>query len=272
MGKNLRYLALFLVILLICTFMIIPFLSSDEDAQAANPAPYSDLYGFIYPDGVVTINGVQGYSFGHNQICHFSGIENYWNWDYPSTKLSILYNGWPVTAYNNKSKTFAKNYLGGNAEFVFYGHGTMPNHYLKFYDGSSFSSLTTFDILYYAQNLDDMKFACLISCKSNADSNMASAFRAKLVDMVLGFTDDVCYSAPTSYGYVYPAHVYNQEFWRAAEIMPNTNVQSSMAWAITWVNWHCGTYGGLDSHNLLGKSNDTPPDYVKWVEDGRIGQ
>jgi hypothetical protein len=121
-----------------------------------------------------------------------------------------------------------------------------------------------------------MKFAYLNSCSSAAwVMGIAAAFRLRLVDLVWGVTSDFNwkYVFPDGSGVVYPSFVYNQEFWRALEMLPvDTNVQSSMAWAVNWTSWHCNNTYGLGNHTLFGASNDTPPNYVRWVEDGRPGQ
>jgi hypothetical protein len=143
MGKRL-ILSLLLVITLVCTIIVIPLSGSGKEAEAANEHPWADLYGFKYTNGFWSAKGVYGYSFYHHSWCHFSGTEEYWNWDYPCTNLSLRYNGWPTTIYCNYGKATAKKNLKNNAIFVFFGHGNSDS--LQFWNGSSYSYLTNEEI------------------------------------------------------------------------------------------------------------------------------
>ena len=275
MGKRSIILSLFLVITLVCTIIFIPLSGSGQEVEAANPAPWADIYGFNYfYDGFRSAKGEVGYSFGHHQSCNFSGTEEWWNWDYPCTNLSLCSQGWPATIYYNKPASKAKENLPGNAIFAFFGHGNYSS--ITFYSGLQKSYITSGDILWLSGDLDDLKFVYLNSCSSlDGSASIGMRFRQRGADIVFGYHSDVdwrqTWSVPGHPGviYTYPSHVYNQELWRAIMMFDNTNVQSAMAWAIYWVQWHCNDTGGLESHGILGAENDWPINYVRWIGDGR---
>lgn len=272
MGKKWIFLVtLIIFISLLSTLLLLPSTIGKQEAQA-NDYPWTDLYGFKYPDGYWSAKGVYSYSFYHSSWVKFSGTQEYWSSSYPCTNLSLRYRSWPTTCYLNRSDTTAKNNLPGNAVFVFMGHGnTAQGHGLLFYNGSTYSTLTASEVL-ALRNCDDIKFAFLLSCQSAADSNMAAQFRCQRgVDMVLGFTGDPKWKVtwPSGDTICYPAHVYNTEFWRALEINNGSTVLASMQHAVTWTNYHCNGSRGLQTHVLWGAENDTPVDYMKIVDDGR---
>lgn len=271
MGRAMKILSPILLFALICTILVIPIIQSEEVATA-NSYPWADVYGFKYPEGYWSSEGVNSYSYYHGTYVQFSGTDKYWSSSYPCTKQSLMYRNWPTTSLINSHASRARTYIYGNALFAFFGHGSGSGNSIQFYDGSGYSYITQWHVLHSFRYLDDMKFIFLLACQTATGDNMTARFRChRGVDMAFGVASDFSWKTIGPYGgyYCYAGHVYNTEFWRSVEINPGSTVLASMQYALNWTNYHCNGSKGLQNHALWGAENDTV-DYLKIVGDGEI--